>query len=196
MVGCRAALVVALFAPATAAAQPADAPPEAPPAGDGATDHRVNLRVGGSTGDANGRPSVCAEVAITWGLSVEGCGTGSGILHSDDGGEMAHFRVNKTVWTATVGRGQFRAAGGLGFAELEVGEDRPGFDFGTPDGDRTSVAGAEVAVSARYLAPLGRGFEFIANGSLGLAWFDGARDLVEPQSRAQPFASVEVGVGW
>lgn len=196
----RALVVIAAIAgaPALVAADPpADDPaPDVAP-GEADTDNRVNLRIGGSTADANGRPVVCAEVAITWGISVEGCGTGSGFLHTDDGGEIAHFRLNKRIWGTRLGRGRVQTAGGLGFAELEVGEDSAGFDFGSPGGVApTSVAGPEASLSARYLAPLGRGFEFLANASLGLAWFSGAPDLVAPQERLQPFASFELGVGW
>lgn len=186
----RALVIVALLAsPAWA-----EDPPAAPPRDDGSvTEHRVNLRVGASTADDNRRPAICAEVGVAWGISIEGCGTGSGFLHRDDGGEMAHFRAKKILAT----RGAVALAAGLGFAELEVGRDDPGFDFGTPDSrEPTAVAGPDAALSARYLAPLGRGFELIANMALGVAYFQHAPELAVPQRRTQPYASFEIGVGW
>ncbi|HUH02860.1 MAG TPA: hypothetical protein VML75_12770 [Kofleriaceae bacterium] len=183
----RALAIIALLASPARADDP-------PPRGDATSiEHRVNLRVGASTADTNRRPTICAEVAVAWGLSVEGCGTGSGFLHHDDGGQIAHFRAKKILAT----RGAAALAAGLGFAELEVGRDDPGFDFGTPDArEPTAVAGPDAALSARYLAPLGRGFELIANLALGLAYFHHAPALVVPQRRTQPYASFEIGVGW
>jgi hypothetical protein len=127
-------------------------------------------------------------------LSVEGCGNGSGILHNSDGGELAHFRAKWALWNARVPRGNIIVQGGLGFAELQVGKDEPGFEFGDPSGE--SAAGAEGAVSVQYLAPFGRGFEFIASSAVGMAYIRGANALPAAPSRAQPFASFELGIGW
>ena len=46
------------------------------------------------------------------------------------------------------------------------------------------------------MLPLGRGLEALATATLGTAWFAHARELVAPQRTLQPFASIEVGVGW
>lgn len=187
----RALAIIALLASPALAEAPAPAPARATDAP--VTEHRVNLRVGASTADTNQRPTICAEIAVAWGLSVEGCGTGSGFLHHDDGGQIAHFRAKKILVT----RGAVAFAAGLGFAELEVGRDDPGFDFDTPDPrEPTSVAGPDAALSARYLSPLGRGFELIANMALGLAYFHHAPALAVPQRHTQPYASFEIGVGW
>jgi hypothetical protein len=180
----------------TARAEPADPKGATGEPTDGPRPH-FNLRVGGSTADDNRRPTICAEVGIAFGVSAEGCGTGSGFLHRDDGGEMAHFRAKVRIARRPVRGGAVDLALGAGFAELEVGRDDPGFDFGAPGGvEPTSVAGPESSISAQYLAPLGRGFELIANASVGLAYFRHAPELAVPQSRLQPFASFELGVGW
>ena len=153
-----------------------------------------NLRVGAATTSDLERASICIEVALWRKLSVEGCGNGSGFLHDSDGGELAHFRAKWALWEAAVPRGAFVVQGGLGFAELQVGKDDPGFDFGDPSGE--SAAGAEGALSMQYLAPFGRGFEFIASSAIGMAYISGANDLPTAPSKAQPFASFELGIGW
>ncbi len=152
-------------------AQPV-APAAPPPEVD--TKSHFNLRVGAATNADNERASICIEVALWRKLSVEGCGNGSGILH--------------------IPRGNLVVQGGLGFAELQVGKDDPGFEFGSPSGQ--SAAGAEGALSVQYLAPFGRGFEFIASSAMGMAYIRGANELPTAPSRAQPFASFELGIGW
>ncbi len=158
------------------------------------TKSHFNLRVGAATTDDNGRATICLEVSVWRQLSVEGCGTGSGFLHQDDGSQMAHFRAKWALWRSKLPRGDFIVQAGLGFAELEIGADEPGFDFGSPDGN--SASGGEVAASVQYQAPFGRGFELVASGSIGIAYISGANELPTSPSRAQPFASFELGVGW
>lgn len=155
--------------------------------------NRINLRLGGSTGDSTGRPTICVDVAVAAGFGVEACGTGQGVIHDEPGQELTHFRGHYTVFAR--GRGRVRAA--LGFAELQVGVDHPGFSFGEPDAlDRGSVAGPEAAVQAQWLVPLGKGIEGIASFTAGAAVFADADQLITPQSNVQPFASLELGVGW
>ncbi len=161
-----------------------------------APDHRANVRVGVSTGDDNGRPTICLDVAVAYGVAVEGCGTGSGFLHQDDGQEMAHFRAKWTAHERGWAGGTVRVQPGAGFAELEIGTDTPGFDFGDPGGPVTSVAGPEAAVSVQWIRSLGKGFELVGNVSAGAAYFGHADRLADPQDRLQPFVSLEVGAGW
>jgi hypothetical protein len=160
------------------------------------TENRVNLRVGGASTDTTGVPTICMEVRAVARLSVEGCGTGSGFLHSQSGGEMAHFRAKWQVLGRVVGGGKMRLHGGLGFAELQLDADRPGFDFGSPRDSRIETAGPEGSLSLSWLRPMGAGWELIANTTGGLAWFPYAGELATSQERAQPFVSLELGVGW
>jgi hypothetical protein len=159
-------------------------------------ENRVNLRVGGASTDTTGVPTICMEVRAVWRLSVEGCGTGSGFLHSQSGGEMAHFRAKWQAFGHVVGGGQLRVHGGVGFAELQLDADQPGFDFGSPRGSRIETAGAEGSLSLSWLRPMGAGWELIANATGGMAWLPHADELATPQDRAQPFVSLELGVGW
>jgi hypothetical protein len=161
------------------------------------TTNRINLRIGGSTGDQTGRPTICLDVRIVAGFGVESCGTGQAIIHDDPGTEMAHFRGTWTVLERQTSRGLGRLRAGLGFAELQVGVDHPGFHFGDPDAtDRGSIAGPEASVQGQWLVPLGKGVDAIASFTAGVAVFGEADKLVVPKGAVQPFAGVEVGVGW
>lgn len=157
--------------------------------------HRINLRTGLASSDEVNRPTVCVEIVTWWAISAESCGTGSGILHDKVGRQLAHFRINRPVTGWSMGGGWTALRAGIGFAELEVAEDRPGFDFGVPQ-QPGSVAGPEGAVSLQWMTPLGGGVELVGNATVGLAWFSGADRLVLPQNDLQPFAALELGVGW
>lgn len=179
----------------TAYAQPAD------DGGKDPSDHkpienRVNFRFGKASSDLDGRPSVCLDVRIVGGFSVESCGTGQGIIHNDEGQEMMHVRANYSIVDTSVWKGTLHWRGGLGFSELQIGKDNPGFQFGSPDADKGSVAGPEVATSAQWLAPLYKDLDFVLTGTVGLAYFAGADELATTKSDLQGFASIEAGIGW
>jgi hypothetical protein len=201
------ALVLALAAwPVWAGAQPDGSPAGSsmnlpPDSGDSEnaalerTSNRINLRVGAASTDSNGRPTVCMEVRAVSRLSVEGCGTGSGVLHSASGGEMAHFRAKWRLDSRPVRRGLLRTHAGVGFAELQIDADEPGFVVNPRPGSVEAV-GPETSLSLQWLRPMGRGWELLVNTSAGVAWIPGAGELAEPQSTVQPFVSFELGVGW
>jgi hypothetical protein len=158
--------------------------------------NRINLRVGNATTDSTGRPAICLDVAIVRGFGVESCGTGQGVIHDQQGSELAHFRATFAFLSRTTSTGTGRLRAGVGWAELQVGVDRAGFRFGKPDVDRGSVAGPEAALQGQWLVPLGKGVEAIASFTAGAAVFANATELIIPKSNVQPFASVEIGVGW
>lgn len=161
------------------------------------TPNRINLRLGSSTSDSTGRPVICVDVRIWSGLGIESCGTGQGVIHDEPGHEMAHFRATWSILERTTGSGTGKLRGGIGFAELQVGVDHPGFHFGEPDRvERGSVAGPEAAVQGQWLVPLGKGIEAVASLTAGLAMFANADELITPQKNVQPFASFELGLGW
>ncbi len=217
-----AALLISiqLGAPTSAAnAQPAPPPPTSPlaaapgpapgedPHRDGADEHadaraaaaknRINLRIGGASTDTIGRPTICLEVRAIAGLSLEGCGAGGGFLHHQEGAEVAHFRAKWLIHRRVFRGGQLRLHGGVGFAELQLADDAPGFRFGSPDGAKIETAGPEAALSIAWLRPLGdSGWELIMNMSGGMAWMPHADELVDPHSERQPFAAFEIGAGW
>lgn len=159
--------------------------------------NRFNLRLGSSSSDETGRPTICLDVSIIRGFGIESCGTGQAIIHNEAGTEMAHFRANYTFLTHATPSGTGRLRGGLGFAELQVGVDRPGFKFGDPDRvDRGSVAGPEASLQAQWLVPLEADVEAVISLTGGVAIFASADKLIIPQNSAQPFVSAEIGLGW
>lgn len=158
--------------------------------------NRLNLRVGASSSELNGRPTICMDVKIALGFDVESCGTGQAIIHNDPGQEMAHFRVNYALLSRGVGRGTLLGRAGIGFAEMQVGKDNPGFVFGRPDGDRGSLAGPETSVSAQWLVPMYKSLDFVVTGTAGVAYFANAKQLVIGQNEVQGFVSIDAGLGW
>jgi hypothetical protein len=159
--------------------------------------NRFNVRLGNATSDSTGRPTICVDVRVVRGFGAESCGTGQGVIHDQPGTELAHFRGTWSFVETTTSSGTGRLRGGLGWAELQVGVDHPGFHFGSPDAaDRGSVAGPEGSVQAQWLVPLGKGVEAIASLTAGVAVFAKANELIVPQSNVQPFVSGEIGVGW
>ncbi|MDB4961084.1 MAG: hypothetical protein JWP01_1083 [Myxococcales bacterium] len=158
--------------------------------------NRINLRVGGASTDDTGYPTICMDVRIAAGFGVESCGTGQALLHNEPGNEMAHFRATYTFLERSLWKGNLHARGGLGFAELQLGIDNPGFKFGSPDQDRGSVAGPEASLSAQWLLPMYKDFDFVVTGTAGLAYFAGAPELATSRSELQSFASIEAGIGW
>jgi hypothetical protein len=179
----------------TARADPAPGtPPPAPvlgPARDVPV-NRVNLRAGAST--TADRAEICFEAAPVKWLAVEGCGTGSGFLHQDPDPEMAHFRVKARLASWQAGAAWIEPRVGVGFAELQLDEDAAGFQFFGTDG--VSTAGAEGTAAVRALFPAGRGWEFVAELTLSMAYLPYAPDLVRPHSAWQPAAGFTVGVGY
>jgi hypothetical protein len=159
--------------------------------------YRVNLRVGSSSTDRNGMPTVCVEVRVFADLNVESCGTGADLWHNSEGPEMMHARASWEVVDKTTRRGRGGLRVGGGFAEMSVGDDKLGFQFGDPDNaDPVSVAGPEVAVSAQWTMPLGKKLEAVGTFTGGVGYFAGARKLILPRDEVQPFASIDIGVGW
>jgi len=182
-------------------AEPPGAPTESVEEGttsaSGPTTNRLNMRFGGATSDDTGRPTICLDVRIIAGFGVESCGTGQAIIHDEAGREMAHFRGTWTFLEKHTARGTGKLRAGAGFAELQVGQDHPGFEFGEPEKvDRGSVAGPEAVVQAQWLVPLGVGVEAVTSLTAGFAVFADADKLIIPQDNVQPFVSFEIGVGW
>ncbi len=196
----RFVLVLAVVAaPAIAQAQgtePVDDGSDHDPSDHPPIFNRLNFRVGFASSDLNGKPTLCLDVNVAFGFGVETCGTGAQVLHNDPGQEMSHYRINYTVLERSLWKGTLHARGGLGFSEMQVGKDNPGFIFGAPDSDRGSVSGPEAALSAQWLLPMYKGLDFVVTGTAGLAYFAHADQLAATKSDLQSFASIEAGIGW
>ena len=155
-----------------------------------------NLRVGASTANANRRPEICLELAPLEFLSLEGCGTGSGFLHRDPLPEVAHFRGKLRLMSFETALGTLQPLLAAGFAELQVGEDDAGFQFGGTDVRGASTAGPELGLGLRYLRPLSAGFELVGDLSFSMAWLKHAPELARPADTWLPSASLSFGVGF
>ena len=158
--------------------------------------NRLNFRFGYSSADTDGRVSVCLDVAIAYGFGVESCGTGNQLWHNDPGEEISHYRVNYTVVERSLWKGTLHGRTGVGFAEMQVGKDNPGFVFTGVDVDRGSTSGPEASLSAQWLLPMYKGFDFVVTGTAGLAYFAHASELATTKSDLQSFATLEAGIGW
>lgn len=159
------------------------------------TENRVNLRLGVASSDDNGRPAVCLEVRAVLQLSIEGCGTGSGILHDSAGGELAHFRAKWAVDRRTLRGGVLQTQLGIGLAELQVDADQAGFVI-NPDPGGVEAVGPEASVGVQWMRALAGGWEIVMNANAGLSWIPGASDLRGQPSSQQPFVGFEIGAGW
>lgn len=159
-------------------------------------ENRVNVRFGRSSADTDGRPSICVDVRVYWRFGVETCGTGQAIIHNDPGQEMMHLRANYTIADRSLWKGTLNARGGIGFAEMQIGPDDPGFSFNHAAANGNSTAGPEAAVSAQWLLPLYKQVDFVMTATAGLAYFAGAPELSSSKTELQGFASLEAGIGW
>ena len=157
----------------------------------------LNLRVGAASTSRSGRPEICAEVAPFTFVSLEACGTGSGLLHRDPAPEVAHFRLPFTPVRLHLSETSLAFRIAPGFAELQIDTDAPGFEFGELSDDRpVETAGPELTSSAQWVVPIGLGIEFVMNLDLGTAWFPHAPELVVPLPVWQPFVEISAGIGF
>lgn len=157
----------------------------------------ASLRVGASSGDAEGHPSVCLEVSPLSFLSLEGCGTGSGFLHNSSQPELAHFRSKLALGTFQSDRAWFRPQLALGFAELQVAEDEPGFDFSGTGSNGVETAGPEVGASIKMLVPVNGGFEIVGDLGVGVAYMRHAPRLARDPAGPVIFsAGATLGFGF
>jgi hypothetical protein len=157
----------------------------------------VNLRIGAAAvGELGGRAEICLEVFPLPFLSIEGCGNGSGFLHGEDAPELAHFRTKLRLTSFRRGELFVEPQLGAGFAELQIGQDAPGFHFTGTDRHRLETSGFEGTAALRALLPLSPGWEALAVLSFSVAYLPHAPDLVRPLGAVQPSLSLTVGVGF
>ncbi len=154
----------------------------------------LNLRVGASSSAT--RPEICIDGSPLAFLSFEACGTGSGFLHKDPDPETAHFRSNLRLYHFDFGWVQLQPRVGLGFAEIQQGEDDSGFLF-TGVGPRgVETAGPEATTSLQALIPINSTFELVGNLTTGLIYAPHAPKLIKPMPTLQPFVTFTVGAGF
>ncbi|MFN7142809.1 MAG: hypothetical protein ACK4YP_03470, partial [Myxococcota bacterium] len=93
-------------------------------------------------------PTFCGEVTPIDRLSVEACGNGAGVLHRQDVPDMAHFRVRYATARVRRGAGEAALVLGAGLAEVQRGEDAPGFRVDAAEG-AVEAAGGEIAAGVK-----------------------------------------------
>lgn len=155
-----------------------------------------NFRAGAGSSTENGHPYLCLEVSPLAFLAFEGCGTGSGFLHDDQAPETAHFRSKLRMGSYQFRGGFLQPHLALGFAELQVAEDSPGFDFAGTGPDGVETAGPEAGLGMRWVYPLSRTVEFVGDAALSYAWMPHAPELTDPHSAHIVTASFTLGVGF
>lgn len=159
----------------------------------------LELRLGVDRVTELRHPFLCAELAPLPFLAVEGCGTGSGVLHHDDAPDMAHFRARGRLLEVARGRATANLAPGVGFAEVQRTADEPGFRFGEArDPDPVEGAGPEASlgVQGRFAVdPAGRTY-VSADVTAGAAVVPSAPAVLGHGGPVVPFASITVGYGF
>lgn len=155
-----------------------------------------NFRAGAGSSSENGHAYLCLEGSPLAFLAIEACGTGSGFLHDDEAPETAHFRTKITPRVWRYREGFLAPHLDLGFAELQVAEDTPGFDFAGTGPDGVETAGPELGLGVRLLYPLSRWVEIVGDATVSYAWLPHAPDLVDPHDEHQVSATFSLGVGF
>ncbi len=179
------------------------AEPAAPSAAAGFTPralvgHAVfDLRGGASSGPTGPGAMICAEVAPHPNVAIEACGTGGGFLYPEVGDEMMHVRAEASVPLARRGRGELWFQPGLGMAELQRGEDEPGFRFGPARAsNQRDGAGLEASLSVKGRWWVGDWAYLVGEVSTGAAWIEAAPVILEQESTVVPFVTATAGFGF
>lgn len=179
----------------------ADPPPGtmavAPVAGHPVLDVRVGAGAAPSpTGLDPSHPVICVEGSPLARLSLEACGNGAGVLHRAPVDDMAHFRARWAVVDHEGGRLEPALLVGAGLAEIQRGEDAPGFVFG-PGGDgAVEAAGAELSTSGKLRFWLTPQTNLSLDANVGAAWIPGAREVWGTDGPLVPFGMLTVGAGF
>jgi hypothetical protein len=155
----------------------------------------VDVRGGVSTTNEAGMPEVCFEGSPLKFLTLESCGTGAGLWRDDQGRQMMHIRAELQPFRFVLGGVALDPQLGLGFAEMQIGEDEPGFRFDSANG-KMDTSGPELTLSLNAKVPMQLNLELVAELTSGLAYFPNAGELASPQEQLQPFTSLSIGLGF
>lgn len=151
--------------------------------------------VAATSGGSGG--TICAEATPHRYVSIEACGNGGGFLYPEAGDDLMHVRAEGNVPLLRTGRAGLTLQAGVGFAELQRGEDAPGFRFGAADSpDQRDGAGADGSLSlkARLWATPGVYTSFELNG--GAAWIPAAPVILGRGGPLVPYTQATVGLGF
>ncbi len=156
-----------------------------------------DLRGGVSAGGGSANPMICAELAAHRNFDVEACGTGGGFLYPEAGEEMMHIRAEGQIPLWERGRGELWFQPGLGMAEIQKGEDEPGFRFGPASAaDQHDGAGIEASASLKGRWWIGDWVYLVGELSAGAAYIAAAPVVLDQDSEIVPFVTGTIGVGF
>lgn len=156
-----------------------------------------DLRGGVSTHSGGANPMICAEVAPLRNFDVEACGTGGGFLYPEAGEEMMHIRAEGQIPLYERARADVWLQPGLGMAEIQKGEDEPGFRFGPASApDQHDAAGFEASTALKGRWWLGNWVFLVGELAAGAAYIQAAPVVLEQDSSIVPFVNGTIGVGF
>lgn len=157
----------------------------------------LELRGGLDTVGGGRVPQICGEVHVLRYLALDACGTGATWFHQQAADEMSHYRVEGSVPLLADGRGELWLQPGLGFAEVQAGNDAAGFRFrDTPEPGQNEAAGPEATVSVKGRLWLHERVYGIAEANAGLAHIPAAPAVMGIGSPTVPSATLTLGVGF
>ena len=108
--------------------------------------------------------------------------------------DLAHFRARVRVLDTEKGAMEAGLVVGAGLAELQVGQDAPGFVVG--DDSPTEGAGPEVSVGVKGRVWLHPQVYLVGDITAGSAWMVAAPRLLDQESGFVPFGAITVGAGF
>lgn len=164
--------------------------------------HWLNVRLGASSSSAllefaiEIQPLSFLGDHFIAGLSFEARGAGNGFLQRSPDPEVTHFLLKQRLASWRAGAIWLEPQIGIGFAELQIGDDAPGFHFGGVGPKGVETAGPEGIVQLRMLYPISDDFELVGEVHLALAYFAHAPELVRPMPKLRPEIGVSLGLGF
>ncbi len=158
---------------------------------------RAAVRVGANQDTDGSRQEICIGLAPSARWSLESCGTGAGFFGpASSGPDLAHFRLRYQAWSRSAGAGWLLADFQAGFAELEIGDDDPGFHFTSAGPRGLETAGPSAGASLRWTQPLQNALYVFGEINGNLVYFHHAAQLIQPQSPWHPSLSLSLGLGF
>jgi len=160
----------------------------------------VDARPGGP-GEGPARPYLCGELTPVARVGIEACGNGAGVLQDQQLSDFAHFRARVTAVQKQVGRWDVDVLAGVGWAEVQRGQDAAGFRFGVAEAGAVEAAGAEASASVKGRAWIHDRVYGTVDLNVGTAVIPGAPEvLASPRATGPgpvvPFGSITAGVGF
>jgi hypothetical protein len=133
---------------------------------------------------------ICGELPMGGRWSFVTCGSGSGVLYQPtaDVIDLTHFRTTYS-WSPA---GAVSVGSGVGMAEVQRGQDDPGFVFDLGRQPRAvEASGPEVAVEVEWSPDTSYGAisQVSVAWDAGVAWIPGAPLVVPGASETVPFTT-------